>query len=157
MHSKTGNVQQLRHDLRNGLNHVFGDHRECNLAFCKIQSNDGCSSNVIGSSDSSSNSDSNSEDRQEEQTLTAQFEDIIQSELDDIPLATDEHDIHTGQTILHSVPAGLLEKVKACGNRLVLLSALLITNDTSNLAECYMSVHTIFDGGKAEQGAVRMY
>ena len=36
MHSKTGNVTQLRHDLRNGLNPVFSDHSQCNHAFCKV-------------------------------------------------------------------------------------------------------------------------
>ena len=35
MHSKDMNVQQLRHDLRNGPAHVFGDHSSCYLLFCK--------------------------------------------------------------------------------------------------------------------------
>ena len=34
MHAKTGNVDQLRKDLRNGPYHVFGDHRNCNEEFC---------------------------------------------------------------------------------------------------------------------------
>ena len=33
MHSKTQNIQQLRHDLRNGPEHVFGFHQNCNAAF----------------------------------------------------------------------------------------------------------------------------
>lgn len=57
-------------------------------------------------------------------------------------------DIHIGPKTLHSLSNGLLEKVKACGDRLVMLSAQLITNDTSNLAEYYMSICSIFDGGK---------
>ena len=36
MHSKAGNMRQLRHDLRNGPNHVFGDQSQCNPAFCKV-------------------------------------------------------------------------------------------------------------------------
>ena len=106
---------------------MFGDHCECNPAFCKFRSNDGRCSDVTGSGDGSSDSDSYSEDRQEEQTLKAQFQNIIHSELDDIPTATVKHDIHIGQTTLHSLPTGLLEKVKACGDRLVMLSAQLIT------------------------------
>lgn len=39
MHSKDGNVQQLRHDLRNGPAHVFGDHSKCNASFCKQHNN----------------------------------------------------------------------------------------------------------------------
>ena len=34
MHSKTQNIQQLRHDLRNGPDHVFGFHQNCNPGFC---------------------------------------------------------------------------------------------------------------------------
>ena len=35
MHSTTGNVSALWHDLRNGPRDYFGDHQNCNLAFCK--------------------------------------------------------------------------------------------------------------------------
>ena len=35
MHSTTGDASVLRHDLRNGPRHCFGDHPNCNLAFCK--------------------------------------------------------------------------------------------------------------------------
>ncbi len=51
------------------------------------------------------------------------------------------------RTTLHSLPDGLLE-VKACGDCLVMPSAQLITNETSNLAECCMSIRNIFNGGK---------
>ena len=43
MHVKIGNIQQLRHDLRNGPNHVFGDHCDCNPAFRKLRLNSGSS------------------------------------------------------------------------------------------------------------------
>ena len=36
----------------------------------------------------------------------------------------------------------------ACGDRLVVLAPQLIKNLTSNLAECYMGLRTICDGGK---------
>ena len=35
MHSATGDVNALRHDLRNGPRHCFGDHQNCNSSFCK--------------------------------------------------------------------------------------------------------------------------
>lgn len=35
MHRKTKNVNPLRHDLRNGPNHVFSDHARCNPAVNK--------------------------------------------------------------------------------------------------------------------------
>ena len=40
MHSKTGDVAALRHDLRNGIRHYFGDHRSCNFAYCKNTNTD---------------------------------------------------------------------------------------------------------------------
>jgi len=52
----------------------------------------------IGSSRSSDSDSDNGEDRQDDQTLTAQFEDIIQAELDNEPTATEEHDIHIRPT-----------------------------------------------------------
>ena len=85
---------------------MFGDHRECNPAFCNLRLNSGISSD--GSSSSSDSDSDNGEDRQDDQTLTAQLEDIIQAELDDEPMATDEHDIHIKPTTLHSLPDGLL-------------------------------------------------
>ena len=37
IHSVTGNVETLQRDLRNGPYHVFGDHRNCSPAFCKVK------------------------------------------------------------------------------------------------------------------------
>ena len=37
MHSPTRNVRQLRHDLRNCPYRVFGEHSNCNPAFCKVR------------------------------------------------------------------------------------------------------------------------
>ena len=35
MHSITGDVAALCHDLRNGVRHYFGDHTKCNSVYCK--------------------------------------------------------------------------------------------------------------------------
>ena len=35
MHSSTGDVAALRHDLQNGIWHYFGDHRQCRSSFCR--------------------------------------------------------------------------------------------------------------------------
>ena len=45
MYSTTGDVAALRHDLRNGIRHYFGDHRQCRSSFCKHTTTD--TSNVI--------------------------------------------------------------------------------------------------------------
>lgn len=42
----------------------------------------------------------------------------------------------------------LLEKVKAYGDRLIVLSVRLISSETSNLVESYMAIRILHDGGK---------
>ena len=39
MHSTTGDVAALRHDLRNGPQHCFGFHDNCSSTYCQCQSN----------------------------------------------------------------------------------------------------------------------
>ena len=46
------------------------------------------------------------------------------------------------------LPEKLFAKVLACGDRLVMLAPQLISNETNNLTECYMSIQSCFDGGK---------
>ena len=147
MHSKTKNVSQLRHDLRNGPNHVFGDHAHYNPAFCKTAVN---RDSDLPDSDSDSDHDSSTYDKDshDQQPLTEQLNDIIGCELDDEPTATDVHDARNGGQTINSLPVRLLKKVKAAGDRLVMLSASLIENETSNLAECYMLIRSVFDAGK---------
>ena len=147
MHSSTGNVQQLRHDLRNGPRHVFGDHSLCNPEFCK---------HVPSSSpddDSSPDPDDvllTTEEEHSFQSFAEQIDDIVAQEIADNPTTHDEADAQIGQSTdaMDSLPAGLFAKVMACGDRLVVMAPQLISNQTSNLAECFMSIRCCFDGGK---------
>ena len=146
MHSQTRDIQQLRHDLRNGPSHVFGNHSKCNPSFCKTREAD------IHHSDSSDNdSDENEEANTniQDATISQQLYDIIDQECDNLPTATDEFRAQSRRPpSIVSIPAGLLDKIAACGDRLVMLSSQLIDNETSNLAECYMSIRCRYDGGK---------
>ena len=45
VHSSTGDVAALRHDLRNGIRHYFGDHTQCRSPFCKHTTTD--TSNIL--------------------------------------------------------------------------------------------------------------
>ena len=36
MHGKTGDLEKLRVDLRNGPNHFFNNHQHCSPIFCKV-------------------------------------------------------------------------------------------------------------------------
>lgn len=49
---------------------------------------------------------------------------------------------------LEHLPNGLYHKVTRCGDCLVVLVPQLISNITSNIAECYTGLHTICYGGK---------
>jgi hypothetical protein len=90
-HSKTGNIHQLRHDLRNGPNHVFGNHTNCNPAFCK-------NSRAKQANDNSDSDESNTDDEspqvdvKEAMSWVETIDQIISDEIDDIPTATDIHD-----------------------------------------------------------------
>ena len=142
MHSTSRNVQQLRHDLRNGPAHVFGDHCQCNPQFCQH----------------SAMKENSSEDNQTcdvIQTPASSFREQIEAiimeeeEIAAEPSAEEVADARRGHTgPLSSLPEGLFAKVMACGDRLVMLAPRLITNQTSNLAEYYMSIQCCFDGGK---------
>ena len=59
-HSETGDVDKLRHDLRNGPAHVFGDHCHCDPQFCRhvpSQSEDATNTATDDESNTSSSSE----------------------------------------------------------------------------------------------------
>ena len=145
MNSKDSNVQQLRHDLRNGPAHVFGDHTHCNPLFCKHNA---------PNSDHPLHSDNICEPEMDEAeisqlSLTDHIACITSSELENEPTSEEEEIARSAHNVsLSCLPDGLLRKVMACGDQLVTLAPQLISNLTSNLAECYMALRTICDGGK---------
>lgn len=49
---------------------------------------------------------------------------------------------------LHDLPPNLMFEVEQAGDRLVSKAAQLISNNTTNLSECYMSIRAKMDGGK---------
>ena len=148
MHSETGDVQQLRKDLRNGPAHVFGDHTNCNVQFCKHVP--GHSSQQDNQAEDSSNPAEEVIDDQHYSDLREQLDAIIGIETEETTTSLqEEQEAQNGhESSLETLPRGLYDKVLACGDRLVMLAPKLISNQTSNLAECYMSVRCCFDGGK---------
>ena len=149
-HSTNGkNVSQLRHDLRNGPAHVFGDHSKCGNHFCKKS----LVQNLPQSSTNINRDDHPQEDEspdKETMTIVNTIELVIDEELEgntiDENMEQDAMNAYAGR--LDALPEGLYSRVLACGDRLVMLAEHLIDNETSNLAECYMSIGTCFDGGK---------
>ena len=142
-HSKTGNVNQLCHDLCNGPAHVFGDHSNCNPDFCSHRS-------IPPSIDDDDEELATETLESDANTTTAQqFVDQLDNILDQLEAhhsKQDEDDTIQGghSSLFNQLPPGLFNKVMACSDRLVMLAPQLISNQTSNLAECYMSIRYHF-------------
>ena len=184
MHSETRNVQQLRHDLQNGPEHVFGIHRNCNPAFCTATSPTQPSPTNDNTRQQTTNTPSTavptpsctspplspttstpsalvptsmlpaSTDIGEITVDFGNFSQLLPSiTLEDDSFTPAPEDVIDAQAVpseesVLSLPSGIIEKVKGCGDRLVAMSTQLISNQTSNLAECYMGIRALYDGGK---------
>ena len=139
-HSKDKSVNNLRHDLRNGPAHVFGDHSKCGSHFCKTSTEQNPVQQRTHQT-SRTQKDTNG-------TIVDTIESIIEEEEEELNEATETDATNAYEGNLDTLPEGLYCKVLACGERLVMPAEHLIDNETSNLAECYMSIRTCFDGGK---------
>ena len=163
IHAKTGNVDLLRKDLRNGPYHVFGDHRNCNEEFCSSKrasrkadcetliiktSTDGeSSSNTVETKDAPNYSDAtNTDDRAQIFQMVKE----IEEEADDKQsmLAEEEEARKGGQYMIDKLPHGLFAEILNCGNRIISISRQLIQNCTTNSAEIFMGINAKFNGGK---------
>ena len=121
---------------------MFGDHSNCTSQFCTH-------STTVASTIQEDATDLVDDTRTSSQptTFVDQLDDII-AEVGAVS-KEDEHDARLGgSTSVGQLPPGLFSKVIACGDRLVMLAPQSISNETSNLAECYMSVRCYFDGSK---------
>ena len=162
MHSPTRNIRQLRHDLRNCPYHVFGEHFNCNPAFCKVRA--GIDSEGNASSDTDDITEDNTGTSSVSSppitstiTLQQQISDIIQQKKEDdmspqtLPLQ-EETEARSGYIAsLNQLPDGLFFSVLHAGDRLVSLAEQLVDNQTNNLAELYMGLRCYFDGGKVHK------
>ena len=149
MHSKDMNVQQVRHDLRDGSAHVFGDHSFCNPLFCKNNVQPAQFEGVTTEGETSHNNPSSSVRQGQPTSLVDLISNILTTEIENELTLEMEETAHNGYSAPRSrLPDGLLCKGLACGDRLVMLAPQLISNLNSNLAECYMGLRAICDQGK---------
>lgn len=151
MHSTAKDVEQLRRDLRNGPNHVFNDHSNCSSSFCKVVA--GISSSVPdGDNDNNEMSSQTSDGKFEvTHTLTGTIDSITTSELaTEREAFTVEDEARGGDNTVNrgDIPDELFFMVQRAGDRLVSNASALVTNATSNLAECFMGIRCKLDGGK---------
>jgi hypothetical protein len=114
--SVTNNISQLRHDLRNGPSHVFGDHSHCSKDFCKFQQSESTSTseeiddedhNVLPATDAAQN-------------MEQQIDAIISAEVEHIT-PSDECDATLGghPSVGSNLAPGLLNAVAKCADRIV--------------------------------------
>ena len=75
---------------------------------------------------------------------------IIQTETELQISPHDEHDATQGghTSLINNLAPGLFNAVAKCADRIVSLAPQLVSNQTSNLAESYMSIRCMMDGGK---------
>ena len=117
MHSRTGNILQLHHDLRNGPAHVFENHSKCNPNFCKhATSSSTCSPLPPPAAADSDLADehglSSTDDDPDHNNFSDMIDTIIAAEESDEPTTSEEADAQTGQSsMLESLPEGLFTKV----------------------------------------------
>ena len=137
MHSKTGDVEKLRVDLRNGPNHVFNNHQHCSPTFCKVAASTS-EYNEVALIDSISDTPS------EIDTFLAQYlEDEVQ-----IHNEEDESRGNNPSCNHRDISDDLFFRIQRAGDRLVSMAPQLISNSTSNMAESFMNIRCKFDGGK---------
>ena len=142
MHNETQNVVQLRTDLRNGPSHVFGNHSKCNPQFCTHNTA------TNPTPDDSEMQVDETESSEAPDTFVQILDSIIEEETETVNNEDQEDARNGGHPSVANLPHGLFNRVMACGDRIVMLAPQLISNETSNLAESYMSIRCCFDGGK---------
>lgn len=141
MHKESNNVAQLRADLRNGPSHIFNDHSKCNSSFCKVAAEVTEEPPSAPIPDSGSNSSS----------LHDTLDGIIAQEIEgDGYMHLEEDEARGGDSSVNrkNIPDDLFFRIQRAGDRLVSMAPQLISNTTTNLAECYMNIRCKFDGGK---------
>ena len=147
MHSITNSIEDLRRDLRNIVNHIYNDHTHCNLTFFKVvaqQAIDHESSITVPSTPSSSEILSSDEDGllRTINSLIAE-EAALHNEEEEARCPGDDISLNRS-----ALPDDLYFRIQRACDRLVSLAPQLISNSTSNAAECLMNIRCKFDGGK---------
>ena len=144
-HSKTGDVNALRHEIRNGPRHCLGDHSKCVLGgFC----------HHAPQQPSTGKTHLQSHIQTKYYTYTMFINYYLDSgnsssmSSSPSPSSSEQNSTDVETTPLDNFPPGLLRSLEAAGDRLVSKSVQLIQDKTTNLSESYMSVRNKMDGGK---------
>jgi hypothetical protein len=140
MHMASKNTTQLRYDLRNGPYHVFNEHSNCSPSFCKVLTVAAPVNDATPLSTPENVSD-----------VEAVLDDILGEELEsenNMHVEEDEAGGGDNSVSIQTLPDDLFFRIQRAGDRIVNIASQLVTNQTTNLAECYMNIRCKFDGGK---------
>ena len=132
-------VKLLKKDIKNSVNHVFGDHTNCSLDFCKKR-------------DNTSKDEHETENKIENETsyIDNLDDDIFQDQVkfwNEGASIREQEDSRKASNYSCSNPK-LIKDVSIILNRVAAKSDRLLGNYTTNLAESWMHMRTKFDGGK---------
>ena len=86
----------------------------------------------------------------ESSTLSSTIDNIIEEMEEEVRMHNEEEEAREGDNTMDhtAIPEDLLFQVSRAGDRMVSMAPQLISNTTSNLAECFMNIQCKFDGGK---------
>ena len=133
-------LSEMRKDIINAPYHIFGKHDHCSKDFCKFEEKENETEEDVISDGISTSDDVEA--------------DVVGGVLDEQVEAWAEGNassayVAKGKDVTDQLPNGLINDIQ-CLTQKKLLTKLeqLLGNFTSNLAECWMSIRTKFDGGK---------
>ncbi|CAG2236224.1 unnamed protein product [Mytilus edulis] len=136
-------IRKLKHDVKNSVHHVFGNHSQCS-DFCRAKNQPLQTSNEDNTPLQISTKTSDSGIADEEQLIDQQID--YWSEGASISA---QEQARFGTTIAYSnVEQHIIKDVTNLLCRIAEKSDRLINNSTTNLAESWMHIRTKFDGGK---------
>ncbi len=165
-------VKKLQHDIMNSPWHVFGHHKNCSADFCKQKNsseseNDipenpnnqdaGVEKEITGNINDMENTDksdtieNNKEEDDDEDEEEEEEEDLLERLEEMWKNITNNEDLEDSRTDCGSrdpLQGDMLCDISKLLQRLSDKAGSLIGNNTSNLAENYMSIRCKFDGGK---------
>ena len=107
MHSRTADIQKLRHDLRNGPSHVFGDHSKCNPDFYKHAQSSSTTPPLHSNLDNEHGISSTDDP---DHDFSEMIDTIIAVEESDNPSTSEEANAQTGRVVINYRPPCIIRR-----------------------------------------------
>ncbi len=157
-------VKKLQHDIMNSMWHVSGYHDRCSSDFCKQKANDTstpkdvqdgtaqtCNGTIENEEIGGGGEETAREGEEEEGEEEEEEEDLLEKLEEMWRNITNDEDLEASRTDCGSkdpLQGEMLYDISKLLQRLADKASRLMGNNTSNLAENWMSIRCKFDGGK---------